>query len=121
MLNIQSGFSDNGSMNLSESLDLARQVALDKRTIIVTIMLLLYLALVNYVIRYRKKPPKVRRTHLAAAPAAETASGAKKNAENKDEHNTNSDESENSSGQTGKQTSSSTSKSSPASKKTLPS
>ena len=71
-------FADKRSMDFSAMFDIAKQVLLDRRVITVTVILLLYLALVNYVIRYKKKPPKVRRARpVVAAPAAKPAEGQK--------------------------------------------
>ena len=71
-------FADKGSMDFSAMIDIAKQVLLDRRVITVTVILLLYLALVNYVIRYKKKPPKIRRARpVAAAPATKSAEGQK--------------------------------------------
>lgn len=50
-------------MDFQEAFEIAKQVLIDKHIIIMTVVLLLYLALVNYVVRYRKKPPKVRKVH----------------------------------------------------------
>ena len=64
MLNFKIQSADTKNMQLAETFEIAKQVVLDKRVIIVTVVLLLYLSIVNYVIRYRKKPPKVRKAHL---------------------------------------------------------
>ena len=73
-------------MDFSAMFDIAKQVLLDRRVITVTVILLLYLALVNYVIRYKKKPPKVRRARpIAAAPAAKPAEGQKSSDEEADD------------------------------------
>lgn len=45
-------------------LEVCKKVLMDKRVIIVTIILILYVALVKYVVRYKKKPPKVRKAQI---------------------------------------------------------
>ena len=60
-------------MQLAEALDVAKQVLLDKRVIIVTIVCLVYLEIVHYVVHYKKKPPKVRKARISVAPAPKPA------------------------------------------------
>ena len=51
-------------------------VLLNPAVIFVTVGVILYLNFVNYVVRYRKKAPKVKKKVIAAAPApAEEGAG----------------------------------------------
>ena len=68
LFNLLTFFSDKKVMDFSQLLQVCKQVLTDKRVIIVTIILILYVALVKYVVRYRKKPPKVRKAHILASP-----------------------------------------------------
>lgn len=63
---------DNYIMGISDILRTVSAVLLNPAVIFITVMVILYLNFVNFVVRYRKKPPKVKKKKVivAAAPAA---------------------------------------------------
>lgn len=63
---------DNYIMGISDILRTVSAVLLNPAVIFITAMVILYLNFVNFVVRYRKKPPKVKKKKaiVAAAPAA---------------------------------------------------
>ncbi len=66
-------------MDLMKTLKVALKVMCDWRVIFITVFSVLFLCLVGYVVKYKKKPkPKVV---VKAAPAAPAAPAAEENAE----------------------------------------
>lgn len=66
--------SDNKSMGISQIMSTSLAVLLNPAVIFAAVVVIFYLNFVNYVVRYRKKPPKVKKKKsIAVAPAAETA------------------------------------------------
>lgn len=51
------------SMKFKELVYLCRDVLLDWRVIGITVAMILYVVIVRYVIKYKKKPPKLRKQH----------------------------------------------------------
>ena len=63
-------------MGISQIMSTSMAVLLNPAVIFVTVGVILYLNFVNYVVRYRKKPPKIKKKKIIAAPApAEEAAG----------------------------------------------
>ncbi|GEM_PF-699437 len=56
---------------------IAKEVIMDWRVIFITVALIIYISLANYVVKYRKKPPKVKGKPkpVAPAPAPQAADG----------------------------------------------
>ncbi len=56
---------------------IAKEVIMDWRVIFITVALIIYISLANYVVKYRKKPPKVKGKPkpVAPAPAPQAAEG----------------------------------------------
>lgn len=81
MVNKQLLTADIGTMDFQEMLDIVKQTLLDKRVFVPAIFLFVFLMLVDYVVRYKKKPVKVRKTHISAAPAAKPATSSEENSE----------------------------------------
>jgi len=52
-------------MTLLELADLLKQVFLSPAVIGVTVVIILYINIVNYIVRYRKKPPAPKKPHVA--------------------------------------------------------
>jgi hypothetical protein len=50
---------------------IAKEVIMDWRVIFITVALIIYISLANYVVKYRKKPPKVKGKPKPVAPAPE--------------------------------------------------
>ncbi len=72
-------------MNLHQLISLLVQVLTSPAVIGVTIVIALYINIVNYIVRYRKQPPRIRKKILKAAPEP---------APKKDEDGTDEDEEE---------------------------
>ena len=72
-------------MQLAEALDVAKQVLLDKRVIIVTVLCLVYLEIVHYVVHYKKKPPKVRKSRITVAAAPKPAENSEGESSDEDD------------------------------------
>lgn len=53
-------------MNMDETIAIVKAVLLDYRIIGVVVAALLYISIVNYVVRYKKKPPKIRKMVVSA-------------------------------------------------------
>ena len=63
---------------MNETIEIVKAVLMDYRVIAVAVAALLYISIVNYVVRYRKKPPKIRQMKIAPEqkkPAEQNASG----------------------------------------------
>ena len=56
-------------MGVSDILRTVSAVLLNPAVIFITAMVILYLNFVNFVVRYRKKPPKVKKKKAIVAPA----------------------------------------------------
>lgn len=56
---------------------IAKEVIMDWHVIFITVALIIYISLANYVVKYRKKPPKVKGKPkpVAPAPAPQAAEG----------------------------------------------
>lgn len=68
--------SDNESMGISQIMSTSLAVLLNPAVIFAAVVVIFYLNFVNYVVRYRKKPPKIKKKKVIAAPApAEEAAG----------------------------------------------
>ena len=69
--------SDNQSMGISQIMSTSLAVLLNPAVIFAAVVVIFYLNFVNYVVRYRKKPPKIKKKKaVVAAPApAEDAAG----------------------------------------------
>lgn len=78
---------DKYNMKLNELIPLCLEVLKDWRVIVITVFLIFYISLANYVIKYRKKPKiyrskSVKKDSAPAAPApAQEASGEQEEAE----------------------------------------
>lgn len=69
---------DNKYMDMNETIEIVKAVLMDYRIIGIVVAALLYISIVNYVVRYRKKPPKIRRMKIVSEqkkPADQNASG----------------------------------------------
>ena len=67
-------YSDNSFMSISQIMSTSLAVLLNPTVIFAAVVVIFYLNFVNYVVRYRKKPPKVKKKKsIVVAPAAETA------------------------------------------------
>lgn len=67
-------YSDNSSMDISQIMSTSLAVLLNPTVIFAAVVVIFYLNFVNYVVRYRKKPPKVKKKKsIVVAPAAENA------------------------------------------------
>lgn len=73
MVNLFRKITDKIFMQLNETIEIVKQVVLDPRIIGTFIVLLLYMGIVNYVVHYRKKPPKVRKIKTPKKTAAASA------------------------------------------------
>ena len=63
-------------MGISQIMSTISAVLLNPVVIFATAVVIFYLNFVNYVVRYRKKPPKVKKKKVIAAPApAEEGAG----------------------------------------------
>lgn len=72
-------FADTHGMDFKSLLTLCKGVLLDWRVIFITVALIIYISLGNYVVKYRKKPPQVKgkpKPVAAAAPSAEGGEAA---------------------------------------------
>ena len=68
--------SDNDFMGISQIMSTSMAVLLNPAVIFVTVGVILYLNFVNYVVRYRKKAPKVKKKKVIAAAPAPAEEGA---------------------------------------------
>ncbi len=63
-------------MGISQIMSTSLAVLLNPAVIFAAVVVIFYLNFVNYVVRYRKKPPKIQKKKAIAAPApAEDAAG----------------------------------------------
>lgn len=79
-------------MDWNKAIEIVKGVLLDWRVIGVVIAALLYISLVNYVVKYKKKPPKLRK--MKTAPAPEKQEGSSENGEGSSEESQESGEGE---------------------------
>lgn len=61
-------------MDWNKAIEIVKGVLLDWRVIGVVIAALLYISLVNYVVKYKKKPPKIRKMKSVPAPEKQESS-----------------------------------------------
>jgi hypothetical protein len=60
-------------MTLTELVDLLKKVFLSPEVIGVTVVIILYINGVNYIVRYRKKPPAPKKKRVATPKPAKSA------------------------------------------------
>ena len=60
-------------MTLTELVDLLKKVFLSPEVIGVTVVIVLYINIVNYIVRYRKRPPAPKKKRVAAPKPAKPA------------------------------------------------
>jgi hypothetical protein len=66
-------FADTQDMTLTELVDLLKKVFLSPEVIGVTVVIVLYINVVNYIVRYRKKPPAPKKKRVATPKPAKPA------------------------------------------------
>lgn len=67
------GNADIGDMTLTELADLLEKVFLSPEVIGVTVVIIIYITIVNYIVQYRKKAPAPKKRRVAAPKPAKPA------------------------------------------------
>jgi hypothetical protein len=71
-------FADSPDMTLDQLFALLKAVFLSPEVIGATVVIALYINIVSYIVRYRKKPPQEKKKAKKAAPVAERQTAAER-------------------------------------------
>lgn len=85
-------------MEFNDFLNLSLEVLRDWRVIIITLIAIIFIALGNYVVKYKKRPPKIKKKFSISSKAKSanssksTSSSASANSSSEDDENSDSSE-----------------------------